>query len=162
MRESWQNSTELASTASVLSRPANEFGNSTDIEMQWAMKSSAHAETYFNILTSTEPKFLKLTKCDDEIYNRFRQEFPDEKIDQLNIDNIKSDKGKEKWRPFCEAFKDQVDEYNFLSLIRTDCTGDYTEENTFVGPKIQFLAIEIARNREGLNSGLRAKFGKKT
>ena len=33
---------------------------------------------------------------------------------------------------------------------------------TFSAPRIQFLAIEIARNRERLNSGLKEKFGKKS
>ena len=37
------------------------------------------------------------------------------------------------WRPFCESFKEIVEEYNFASLIRSDCNKDYSEENSFVG-----------------------------
>ena len=37
-------------------------------------------------------------------------------------------------------------------------TKDYTEENTCIAIKIQFFAIEIARNRLGHNDALRTNF----
>lgn len=152
---------ELSNAAAVLSRPANEFGNSQDIEMQWAVKAYHHAETYFNLVSSLDPKILRLTKMDDDIYANFRNQFPDTKVDKIDADEIKTKENKEKWRPFCEAFNGLVEEYNFASLIRADCKLDYTEANTFVVPKVQFLAIEIARNREGYNDGLRETYCKK-
>lgn len=56
-----------------------------------------------------------------------------------------------------------------ICALRLDVSKDYSEENTIVGmavmsfiddppfcsplaPRVQFLAIEIARNRTGLNS----------
>lgn len=41
-------------------------------------------------------------------------------------------------------------------------TGDYSPENTTLVPRVQFYAIEIARNRSGLNDGIREKFGAKS
>jgi len=41
---------------------------------------------------------------------------------------------------------------------RLNSSKDYEEDNTTIAIKIQFLAIEIARNREGFNSELRNNF----
>lgn len=38
--------------------------------------------------------------------------------------------------------------------MRLNSHSDYSEDNTIVVPRAQFLAIEIARNREGLNTNL--------
>ncbi|NXK26336.1 PBDC1 protein, partial [Arenaria interpres] len=56
-----------------------------------------------------------------------------------------------KWRPFCLRFEGLVEDFNYGTLLRLDCSQGYTEENTIFGG-IQFFAIEIARNREGCNS----------
>ena len=39
-----------------------------------------------------------------------------------------------------------------------DSSKDYSEDNTMISVKIQFFAIEIARNREGFNADLRKNF----
>ena len=54
--------------------------------------------------------------------------------------------------------KEVVEDFNFATLLRLDCTGDYSEANTILVTRAQFVAIEIARNREGLNDGLNEKF----
>jgi len=41
--------------------------------------------------------------------------------------------------------------YNFGTLIRKDVQGENNETNYILLIRIQFYAIEIARNREGLN-----------
>ncbi|KTG35962.1 hypothetical protein cypCar_00032622 [Cyprinus carpio] len=56
-----------------------------------------------------------------------------------------------KWRPFCNQFEGVVEDFNYGTLLRLDCQKDYTEENTVFATRIQFYAIEIARNREGYN-----------
>ena len=76
----------------------------------------------------------------------------------LNEDELKSEEGKNMWRPFCEQFKDIVEDYSFGTLIRADCRGDYSPENSILTSRIQFYAIELARNREGLNDQIRQKF----
>ncbi|KAF7366795.1 Duf757 domain-containing protein [Mycena sanguinolenta] len=48
-------------------------------------------------------------------------------------------------------YKKKITDYNFGSLIRTDARQEYGENNTIFVTRIQFYAIEIARNRLGLN-----------
>uniref|UniRef100_A0A8D8UN51 Protein PBDC1 n=1 Tax=Cacopsylla melanoneura TaxID=428564 RepID=A0A8D8UN51_9HEMI len=149
---------ELVAGASVLSRPADEFVNDPSLEAVWVSKAVDHAEVYFNILCSVDPKILRLTAHDDFILKTFREQFPDMKVDVLIEDEMKSPEGKVKWREFCEKFKDVVEDYNFGTLLRLDSKGEYSEENTMLSTRIQFYAIELARNKEGLNDSIRNNF----
>ncbi|CAH0380551.1 unnamed protein product [Bemisia tabaci] len=142
----------------IFTRPAEEFGNDPTVEALWAIKAGEHAEVYFNILCAVDPKLLKLTPHDEIIYTSFRNEFPDMKVDIINENELKSPEQKEKWRPFCENFKTVVENYSFGTLLRADCKEDYSESNSFIVPRIQFLAIELARNKEGYNDAIRTKF----
>nr|CAG4645916.1 EOG090X0HAI [Lynceus sp. MCZ IZ 141354] len=148
----------LLTASQILTRPAEEFGNDSTVEALWAMKAFDHAAVYFNLLCSIDPKNLKLTKHDDKIYSDFRDLFPTFDIALLNEDEMKSSEGKEKWRPFCDSFKDILEDFNVGTLLRVDCTKDYSEENSCIVPRVQFWAIEIARNREGYNDKLRSTF----
>lgn len=51
-----------------------------------------------------------------------------------------------------------LEDYSFGTLLRSDAENDYSEENTMLVTRIQFLCIEIARNKEGINDILRKKF----
>ncbi|KAH0623009.1 hypothetical protein JD844_030894 [Phrynosoma platyrhinos] len=82
----------------------------------------------------------------------FRKVFKDLRIDLLDQEDLKSEPAKEKWRPFCLQFDGVVEDFNYGTLLRLDCRKEYTEENTIFATRIQFFAIEIARNREGYNS----------
>lgn len=73
---------------------------------------------------------------------------------------MKSPSGKSQWRLFCERFKDAIEDYNYGTLLRSDCTEDYSQENSILVPRVQFLAIELARNKEGCNDIIRLKFKK--
>lgn len=44
-----------------------------------------------------------------------------------------------------------MDNYNFGTLIRKDSQRGYSDSNSFIVLRIQFYAIELARNREGFN-----------
>ncbi|XP_077162141.1 protein PBDC1 isoform X1 [Paroedura picta] len=143
---------EVREAAAALSLPAEAFGNDPAVEMLWAMKAHQHAEVYGNLISAVDPKFLKLTKADDQIYTEFRKSFKDLKIDVLDPEDLKSEPAKEKWRPFCLQFDGVVEDFNYGTLLRLDCSKGYTEENTLLATRIQFFAIEIARNREGCNS----------
>lgn len=149
---------ELVTGASVLSRPAEEFVNDPSLEAMWVSKAVDHAEVYFNIICSVDPKILRLTTHDDVIYKTFREHFPDLKVDLLIEDEMKSPEGKVKWREYCEKFKDVVEDYNFGTLLRLNTRGEYSEENTMLSTRIQFYAIELARNKEGLNDSIRDNF----
>ena len=61
------------------------------------------------------------------------------------------------WRAFCEGFK-HVHDFSFATLLRLDSTQDYSEANSIISTKVQFYAIELARNREGHNQDIRANF----
>uniref|UniRef100_A0AAY4EDN0 Polysaccharide biosynthesis domain-containing protein n=1 Tax=Denticeps clupeoides TaxID=299321 RepID=A0AAY4EDN0_9TELE len=153
------------------------------LEVMWAMKAYNHAEVYFNVcmyyneeadkyncivllcfallnclllqlISSVDPKFLKLTKSDDNIYSAFIETFSDLDLQMLDPDKLKSSDAKEKWRPFCNQFEGIVEDFNYGTLLRLDSRKDYTEENTIFATRIQFFAIEIARNRQGHNDSI--------
>jgi len=47
------------------------------------------------LLCAVDPKQLRLSKQDDQIYKRFREVFPDLNVDTLDEDKIKSKEGKD-------------------------------------------------------------------
>ncbi len=106
-----------------------------------------------------DPKQIpRLSSCDDAIYEKFRADFPSLKVDKLSEEDLKSEEAKPRWRAFCEHFKDTVDDYSFATLLRQDANDEYSEANSIVATKVQFYAVEVARNREGHNDGVRLKF----
>ncbi|KAK6621642.1 hypothetical protein RUM44_001449 [Polyplax serrata] len=148
----------LSAGAGLLTRPAEEFENDKSVELMWAKKAFEHAEIYFNILCSVDSSLLKLTPNDSEIYDLFRKCFPDLNVAVINEDEMKSNEGKAKWRDFCTYFQNKVEDFSFGTLLRKNCTGEYSEENSILVTRIQFLAIELARNKEGLNKSIRSKY----
>uniref|UniRef100_A0A8C6WNT4 Polysaccharide biosynthesis domain containing 1 n=1 Tax=Neogobius melanostomus TaxID=47308 RepID=A0A8C6WNT4_9GOBI len=139
------------SAAHALSLPADAYGNDPRLEAMWAIKASEHAEVYFNLISSVDPKFLKLTKVDDQLYTSFRETFKDLDIKLLKTEDLKSVEAKERWRPFCNQFEGIVEDFNYGTLLRLNSDKEYTEDNTIFATRVQFYAIEIARNREGFN-----------
>ncbi|NXH42881.1 PBDC1 protein, partial [Dicaeum eximium] len=128
------------------------------VELAWAMKAHQHAQVYFNVslgvflgfggrfgasqlilglplqlISSVDPKFLKLTKVDDRIYEEFRRTFRDLRVDVLDPEELKSEAAKAKWRPFCLRFEGVVEDFNYGTLLRLDSRREYTEENTIFG-----------------------------
>lgn len=138
----------------ILSRPAEEYINDNSVEEKWAEKAFKEAEIYSGLVTSLRPSMLKLTQQDDEIYAVFRENFKDFNVEVLDEDSMKSKAGKEKWRPFCNHFENIVEDFNRGSLLRTNANKEFGQDNCTLCTRIQFLAIEIARNREGLNDAI--------
>lgn len=128
--------------------------NLEDIEKQFAVVAVEHMETYWKILKAVRGSTLQLTKIDDQIYNRFAEKFPEMNtaaaLQSLNEQDMKSPKGKELWRNFAQEFE-KLDNYNFGTLLRTRSDCKYDERTTMFSVRIQFLAIEIARNKFKLN-----------
>ena len=58
----------------------------------------------------------RLSPCDDEIYAKFRESFPDLKVGALKEADLKSDSAKKEWREFCEGFKHVEDYREDLNL----------------------------------------------
>jgi len=148
----------LMAGAAALARPGEEYGNDERVEALWAIKAMEHAEVYFNLLCSVDPKLLKLSKFDEEIHQAFRKTFPDMSVAVLDEQkHLKCKEMKEKWREFCNEFK-HVEDFSFGCLLRLDSAGEYSEANSSLVSKIQFYAVEVARNREGLNDSIKTKF----
>jgi hypothetical protein len=86
----------------------------------------------------------------------YLQVFPDLRVDVLDYDAMKTDAAKSEWRDFFQPYEQRVHQFNFATLLRVNCSDEegYWEKNTIIVPRIQFLAVEIARNREGHNKKL--------
>lgn len=126
--------------------------NFEDMEKQFAVKAVQHMTTYWAILEKMKGSQLRLTKMDDKIYESFKKEFPDfDPKETINEDKMKSKEGKEKWRNWMMTYEKTVDDYNFGTMLRANPKSEYTEEETIFAMRMQFYAIEIARNRAGLN-----------
>lgn len=130
------------------------------MEELWAKKAFEHAELHFNLLCAVDPRLLKLTPYDDIIYKAFREEFPDLKINVLDEEELKSPSAKLKWRNFIERFN-KLDDYSYGTLLRIDASKEFLPENSMFVVRVQFLAIECARNKEGFNDCIREKFAGK-
>lgn len=131
---------------------AEEAENLEEIEKQFAVKAVIHAQTYWNILRQRRGSALRLTKHDDAIYAHLQSSFPEFSA-QLPIDEdaMKSTHGKKIWREFMMKYENLINDYNFGTLLRRDAKDEYEEKTTIFAPRMQFYAVEIARNREGLN-----------
>lgn len=49
----------------------------------------------WQLISSVDPQFLKLTKVDDQIYSEFRENFEKLRIDVLDPEELKSESAKE-------------------------------------------------------------------
>lgn len=77
--------------------------------------------------------------------------FPKLNVAELDEEELKSPTAKETWRPFIQNYENRVQDFNFGTLLRLKAAGGYDPDNTMFATRLQFFAIEIARNREGLN-----------
>lgn len=153
---------KLSGVAAAPSGTQHNVGNDASLEEAWAIKASEHADVYFNLISSVDTDQLRISPNDDELYTEFRSQFPHLPVHCLTTDSLKSDNAKTMWRPFCEQFKDTVESYNYGTLLRLDATDEYSNDNTILVPRVQFLAIEVARNREGHNRLVRDRFTART
>ncbi|KAK6729983.1 hypothetical protein RB195_006807 [Necator americanus] len=137
---------------------ANKYTNDSSIEMAWAVKAAERANVHMNLLMCCDTKVLRLNKLQDVIHTSFRNSFPDLDVHKVTEVELKQGGMKEKWHDFCEHFKELVEDYSLGTLMRMEACKGYSEENTIVVPKIIYLAIEIARNLEGVNEKLKLEF----
>lgn len=132
--------------------------NFEEIEKQFAVKVVEHMSTYWAILEKLPGSKLRLTKFDDDILAHFNREFPDFDLKAtINEDEMKSKQGKERWRDFINAYENKVEDYNFGTMLRANPAWEYGEKETIFAVRMQFYAIEIARNRAGLNDWIYEK-----
>ncbi|KKY37149.1 hypothetical protein UCDDA912_g02789 [Diaporthe ampelina] len=137
---------------------ANDADNLEDIEKQFAVKAVQHLETYWAILEKVKGSTLRLTKIDDEIYDHLCKDFPEfDPAETIDEDKLKSPEAKKRWRDFMMAYEKKVDDYSFGTMLRTSTKEEYTQHGTIFVPRMQFYAVEIARNRKGLNDWIYEK-----
>jgi hypothetical protein len=134
------------------------LNNIYQIEKQFAVKVVQHMETYWSLLEKIPGSKLRLTKYDDEIYEHFKREFPDfDPKATINEDDMKSKDGKEKWRGFISEYEKKIDDYNFGTMLRSNPQTEYGQDTVIFAVRMQFYAIEIVRNKEGLNDWIYEK-----
>lgn len=130
-------------------------GNFEDMEKQFAVKTVQQMTVYWGILEKVPGSKLRLTRIDDEILDHLHREFPGfDPAETLDEDKMKSKEGKEKWRNFVmqyEKGENKIEDYNFGTMLRKNPKMEYGEKETILVLRMQFFAIEIARNRAGLN-----------
>jgi len=82
-------------------------------------------------------------------------QFPEFKFEEplrvLDEDAMKSPEGKARWRKFIMAYEKTLADYNFGTLIRKDAHREYAEDNSILVTRCQFVALEVARNKAGIN-----------
>lgn len=106
------------------------------------------------LICSVDPRLLKLTPFDDQIYQTFREDFPDFDVGQVDENELKNPASKTKWRAFIEKFN-KLEDFSYGTLMRADASQDFGPHNSVLVVRAQFWAIEIARNREGYNDHIR-------
>jgi hypothetical protein len=127
-------------------------GNFEDMEKQFAVRVVQQMATYWSLLEKMPGSSLRLTKLDDEIAEALKADFPDfDPAEPIDEDNMKSKEGKERWRTFMMKWENKVRDFNFGTMLRRGPKMEYGQEETIFVPRMQFYAVEIARNRLGLN-----------
>ncbi len=58
---------------------------------------------------------------------------------------------REFWSPFLRRHGHLIPDPTMLTLLRPDCREPHSAGNAMLVPRLKFLCIELARNREGLN-----------
>lgn len=129
--------------------------NFQDMEKQFAVKAVQQMTVYWSILEKIPGSKLRLTRLDDQILEHFKRDFPDfDPAQEIDEDQMKSKEGKERWRNFSMAYEkgdDRIEDYNFGTMLRKSPKTEYGEKETIFAVRMQFYAVEISRNRAGLN-----------
>lgn len=75
----------------------------------------------------------------------------------MDEEQLKTDAAKVRWRTFIEKFN-KLEDFSFGTIIRANAGEEFNPDNSILVIRLQFWALEIARNREGYNDGLRKHF----
>lgn len=151
----------VPSTKASKNFEAENAENLEAIEQQFAVEAVETLETHWELLASIPGSQLKLTSQDDEVFSTFIACFPEftkEKLMKFDDMDLKNEKDKARWRDWSKNFEDVIYDYNFGCILRKNSSEPYLENNTLFSFRLQFYAIEIARNKLGLNDWVYEKF----
>ena len=93
---------------------------------------------------------------DRRLYNCFRSNFSVLNVSNLKSTNICKPLGGDRWASLLVASNGQVEDFNFMTLLREDVHQMFwmTEmdvcDDLMVVPRSQFVFVEVSRIREGL------------
>ena len=77
---------------------------------------------------------LRLTKMDDEIYDHFKQDFPEfDPAQTIDENKMKSREGKERWRNFMLKYENKIEDYNFGTMLRINPKYEYGQKESIFG-----------------------------
>lgn len=126
--------------------------NDATVEHAWATMAFEHALTYESVLKALTPSQMKFSSHDADMYTCFRTHFPTMALSPLNLAELNQTVvAKDKWRAFIDEWKDKIEDYNVGSLLRLKSDTGLDEENCVLATRVQWMAIEVARCREGKN-----------
>ncbi|CBY42817.1 unnamed protein product [Oikopleura dioica] len=123
-------------------------------DADWLPKAFSQAQIHIKLLLAVGPDELKFSPLDEAIYQSFRREFPIFEVGLVEDDlheAMQTGNASKQWIDWVLEWKDKVKDWDQGSLLRKDPNQDYISGNTTFCIRIQFLAIEIARNKEKFN-----------
>ena len=136
-----------------------EIENDAGMEERGIFDAIVYAESHWTKLTSpslASPADLVMSESaemDVRLMRSFRGEFGSSfNIACVSVASLKEKKVRVKWRSFLEAVGAVVPLYHMMTLLRLDARLGYTDGNTILVPRVQYLMIEAARNLEGVNN----------
>ena len=64
----------------------------------------------------------------------------------ISEDEMKSKRGKERWRDFVETYKETVKDYNFGTILRSNPSFEYGEKETILGMSDWDARAQVGRS----------------
>jgi hypothetical protein len=132
-----------------------QVDNDSELEMKGIGLAVEYLEQHWKLLCScgcsTDIVLSSDAEQDAALYRSFRENFPSLNIEDLSVDSMKHERSRTQWRSVLDLWEGRLRDHNMICLLRYDCRSGYDNANTMLVPRAQFLMIEIARNREGLN-----------
>ena len=96
---------QMLAGAAALQGDAKDYSNTQDVEGQrhlssatkknviylaaWAARAFQQAEIHMKLLTAVGPERMKFTQIDQELYDSFRENFPDFNIENVDEESMK-------------------------------------------------------------------------
>lgn len=68
-----------------LTDTGDNYVNDPGFEFAWACKAAERASVHMNLIMAVDTKNLKLTKDQKEIYEKFRERFPDMNVEFVSF-----------------------------------------------------------------------------